>query len=155
VYNVVDMTFQEALVTQIDDAYEDVWKYAGFIEDHLDYKPSDATRTPLQILQEVSTSPVALIGIIRNFKMPETFDEDPSLYASLTSVAACKEFYDQHADDLKAAVLEFPSEKLTDTIETPWGTFTWVQFLSYLYWNPMWHAGQLAYIGMIHGDSRM
>jgi hypothetical protein len=149
------MTFQEALVTQIDDAYSDVWKYAEMIEDHLDYKPSETTRTPLQILQEVATIPTGLTGIISTLKLPETFEEDPSLYENLTSIAACKEFFEAHVGPLKEAVLAFPSEKLTDSIDTPWGTFTWVQFLSYLYWNPMWHAGQLAYIGLIHGDSRM
>ncbi|CAN5601515.1 hypothetical protein BH11ARM2_BH11ARM2_38310 [soil metagenome] len=56
---------------------------------------------------------------------------------------------------MKAAVLEFPSELLNEKIETPWGIFTWTQFLSYLYWKPMWHSGQLAYIGLMHGDKRM
>ena len=149
------MTFQEALVTQIDDAYSDVWKYAEMIEDHLDYKPSEATRTPLQLLQEVATMVDSLTGIIIDRKMPETFEDNTELYAGLTSIAACQEYYDSKVEALKAAILAFPSNKLTDTIETPWGTFTWVQFMSYLYWNPMWHAGQLAYIGLIHGDNRM
>jgi phage antirepressor YoqD-like protein len=149
------MTFQEALVTQIDDAYSDVWKYAEMIEEHLDYKPSEATRTPLQLLQEVATMVDGFAGIITTQKFPETFEENSELYASLTSIAACREYYESKVGAVKEAVLAFPSDKLTETIDTPWGTFTWVQFMSYLYWNPMWHAGQLAYIGLIHGDSRM
>ena len=149
------MTFQEALVTQIDDAYSDVWKYAGFIEDDLDYKPSEATRTPLQLLQEVSTVVDGMAGIIRDRKFPDHFEEQPGLTESLTSVEACRAHFEANIGAVKDAILAFPSENLTDTIDTPWGTFTWVQFLSYMYWNPMWHAGQLAYIGLIHGDSRM
>lgn len=149
------MTYQEGLVKLIDDAYADMWKYAGFIEDKLDFKPSEATRTPLEMLQEVSTVPGLFIGLLRDRKMPDTFDEDPGLYQSLDSIAACKAEYERHAEGLKAAVREFPSELLEETIDTPWGTFTWTQFMSYLYWNPMWHSGQMAYIGLMHGDKRM
>jgi hypothetical protein len=73
----------------------------------------------------------------------------------LETVAACKAHYESVKGGLFEAIRGFPGDKLLDTIETPWGTFTWRDFMSYAYWNPMYHVGQLAYIQMIHGDTAM
>lgn len=147
------MTYQEALPALIEDAYIELFKNAERIGDKLGYKAAESNRTPMEMLVECSTSPQFLAQVIRDRVMPGDMGE-PS-FPGLTSIEACRAHFDSVKGEMFDAIRNFPGDQLLNTIETPWGTFTWRDFMAYAYWNPMYHVGQLAYIQMIHGDTAM
>lgn len=144
------MLYTDALVDLIEDAYQELWENAHKLEGKLDFKVADSNRTPMEMLVECATVPGFLAPTIRNQALPPMEGEQPSF--DLKSIAECQAHYDSVKADLFDAIKNFPQDKLKDKIETPWGTFTWQQFMAYAYWNPMYHVGQLGYIQMIHGD---
>jgi hypothetical protein len=149
------MTYQEALVPLIEAAYDDLFKNAERLGDKLQYKASETTRTPMEMVIECATVPPFLAQVVQDRAMPAEVPSEPHDSSGLETVAACKAHYESVKGGLFEAIRGFPGDKLLDTIETPWGTFTWRDFMSYAYWNPMYHVGQLAYIQMIHGDTAM
>lgn len=148
------MTYQEALVPLIEDAYAQLFSNAEKLSDKLDFKASKDNRTPLEMLVECVTMPDFLAPVIRNRALPENTDdyEEPK---GLDSVDACKRHYEKAKNGLLEAIRNFPAEHLHDEFDTPWGHFSWLSFIAYAYWNPMYHVGQLAYIQMMHGDTKM
>ena len=126
------MTYQQAIVPLIEDAYDNLFANAEPLSDKLDYKPSEAARTPLQLLQECVTAPAMLARTIRAGKMPEDTDLSEEgaakAYEGLTDVASCRERWESTKEDTFAAIREFPEGKLQEKIETPWGTFPWFDF---------------------------
>lgn len=147
------MQYQEALSALIEDAYTELFKNAERLKDHLNYKAAETNRTPIDMLRECSTMPPFLAGVIKDRALPA--DMTPHATEGLDSVEACKAHYESVKEQMLEAVRNFPSDKLMETIETPWGIFTWRDFMAYAYWNPMYHVGQMAYIQMIHGDTAM
>lgn len=148
------MTYQEALIPLIEDAYNDLFKNAQRIADKLDYKAAPTCRTPLDMVVECVTSPHFLAPTIANRALAP-MDEESYANHGITSLEAAQAAWEAAKPSLYAAIREFPSDQLEVPIETPWGTFPWRDFIAYCYWNPMWHAGQLAYIQTIHGDTDM
>ncbi len=148
------MTYVNALPDLIESAYEDLFKNADRLGDKLGYKASESTRTPLEMLVECSTVPPFLAKVLRDQAMPSDMEE-PHDNSGFETVEACKAHFESVKGELYDAIRNFPEDKLTETIATPWGVFTWRDFMSYAYWNPMYHVGQLAYIQMIHGDTAM
>lgn len=148
------MTYQEALIPLIEDAYADLFRNAEKLGDKLGYKAGEKNRTPLEMLVECATVPQFLGPVIRNRALPENMDE-PGEFPGLDSVAACRAHFDSVKAELYDAIRDFPDDKLLEKIETPWGIFPWRDFMAYAYWNPMYHVGQLAYIQMTHGDTSM
>lgn len=152
------MTYQQAIVPLIEDAYKDLFKNARRLSDKLDYKVSETNRTPLQMLQECATVAAGLVPILDARAMvgsESDWAEAEKQMASLTTIEACEAEYERNKTELLRAIADFPEERLEELIETPWGTFPWRDFIAYLYWNPMYHTGQLAYVQMIHGDAEM
>ncbi len=149
------MTYQEALVPLIEDAYGDLFKSAERLGDKISYKAAETNRTPLEVLIECATVPGFLAPTIRNRALAPMDAEKPHEESGLDSVEACRTHFNSVKEDLYDAIRSFPAEELLNTIETPWGTFTWRDFIAYAYWNPMYHFGQIAYVQMIHGDTEM
>ncbi len=145
------MLYTNALVELIEEAYKELWENAEKVKDKLDFKPSETNRTPLEMLVECATVPAFLTPTIRTQSLPPMDGEHPEF--DLKSIAECKAHFESVKGGLYEAIKDFPQDKLTETIETPWGTFTWKSFLAYAYWNPMYHVGQLSYIQLMHGDT--
>lgn len=148
------MTYLEALPALIEDAYRELFKNAARIEGKLDFKAAETNRTPIEMLVECATVPQFLAPTIRNRALPAEMGE-PHATNGLETIEACKKHFDSVKGELFEAIRSFPESKLEETIDTPWGTFTWRDFMAYAYWNPMYHVGQLAYIQMMHGDTAM
>lgn len=148
------MTYQDALVALIDDAYGELFKNAERLGDKLDYKAAPTCRTPLDMLTECATSPMFLAPTLKNRALAP-MDEDSMNMPSFGSIAEAKAAWESGKEALYDSIRTFPSDQLEVKIETPWGTFPWRDFMAYAYWNPMYHVGQLAYIQMIHGDTDM
>lgn len=149
------MTYQEALVPLIEEAYSDLFKNAEKLDGKLDFKPTSDNRTPMEMVIECATLPPFLAQTIRNRALPPNTPDEPHASDGFKSIAECRDHFNSVKGELFEAIRSFPSENLLETIETPWGTFTWRDFISYAYWNPMYHVGQLAYIQMMHGDKSM
>ncbi|RYG29153.1 hypothetical protein EON81_27220 [bacterium] len=149
------MTYQQALVPLIQDAYKTLFTNADSLAGHLDYKAAETTRTPIELVVECVTAPTMLAKILRAGRMVEDVPDDleTSTVEGLTDVASCRAYWETKKDEVFGAIADFPEERLEEPIETPWGTFPWRDLIAYLYWNPMWHAGQLSYIQTIHGDT--
>lgn len=147
------MRYQDTLVRLIEDAYIELFKNGERLGDKLNYKASETTRTPLEMMVECVTNPPFLGKTIADRAMAP-FDESAT-YPDLTSVEACKAHYESVKGTMLEAIRSFPDDKLMEEIATPWGTFKWYDFMAYAYWNPMYHVGQMAYIQMIHGDTAM
>jgi len=45
-----------------------------------------------------------------------------------------------------------PDEKLDDTIDLPWGTFSYGDCLMHALWHLSYHEGQINYIQTLYGD---
>lgn len=148
------MMYQEALVALIDDAYGDLFRNAEPLSDKLDFKATENNRSPREILAECATGPAFLAQVLRTRAMPENVPDEPHDQA-VQSVEDARVKFESLKGDLYDAIRTFPTEALMETIETPWGTFAWRDFMAYAYWNPMYHVGQLAYIQMMHGDTNM
>ncbi|RYG30577.1 hypothetical protein EON81_24670 [bacterium] len=153
------MTYQQAILPLIEDAYKNLFGNADALAGKLDYKASETTRTPLELVVECVQSPKMFIEVFRAGRMPEDvnaeYEKSIEDAKRLTDVAACRAEYESYKADLFEAITSFPEARLAEDIETPWGTFPWRDLIAYLYWNPMWHAGQLSYIQTIHGDTEM
>lgn len=148
------MTYLSALIPLIEEAYADLFRNADQLADKLDYKAAETCRTPMEIVCECATSPRFLAETIANRSLAP-MDESTWERADIDTLAKAKSEFETAKAALFIAIEGFPSELLLNSIETPWGTFTWRDFIAYAYWNPMWHAGQLAYIQTIHGDTEM
>lgn len=153
------MTYKQAIVPLIEDAYHNLFSNADALGDKLEYKASETTRTPLALVVECVQSPKMLAAALDHRGMPADIEGDYPKYEeeakALTDVASCRAYYESYKQDLFASIERFPEELLPVDVETPWGTFPWRDFIAYLYWNPMYHTGQLAYVQMIHGDGEM
>ena len=68
-------------------------------------------------------------------------------------LAELEEKHRKAAKELAAAVAAFPAEKLSDELELPWGTMSFLQCIGYAYWNMMYHYGQIGYIQTMYGDT--
>jgi hypothetical protein len=148
------MLYTQALPKLIEEAYGDLFKQADALKDRLDFKAAESNRTPLEMVVECVTSPMFLADTIKNQALAP-MDEETWEKPGFESLEQCKAAWDEAKPALFEAIQNFPSEKLEEQIVTPWGTFSWYSFMAYCYWNPMWHAGQLAYIQMMHGDTDM
>lgn len=148
------MTYLSALVPLIEDAYTDLFKNAAALKDNLDFKAAPTCRTPLEILNECVTVPAFLTATIASQALAP-MDDQTWERADLNSLEACIAEWEKAKAPFLDAIANFPEAKLMENIETPWGTFSWRDFIAYAYWNPMWHAGQLAYIQTINGDTEM
>ena len=70
----------------------ELFKNAEALGDRLDYKASETTRTPLELVQECATMPAMLAGTIRTRRFPEGMDEGPT-DAPPADLAACRAAY--------------------------------------------------------------
>lgn len=147
------MTVTEALPLQIDDAYERLFTSAERLADKLDYRAGPQNRSVLELLRECVTMPGFLAPMLIDRKLPP-MDGSPD-QSHLTDVAACRAEWTGNREALFAAIRAFPHDALGETVDTPWGTFTWLQMLDYAQWNVNYHAGQLAYVELTHGITEM
>lgn len=148
------MRYTDALIPLIEEAYADLFKNAELLGDMLGFKASEATRTPFEMVVECVMISAFLADTFKNMAVAP-MDESGWEQHGFASLDDCKAAWEQAKPALFDAIKNFPQDKLEESIVTPWGTFTCVQFMAYCYWNPMWHAGQMAYIQMIHGDAEM
>jgi hypothetical protein len=148
------MDFSSTFVPLISNAYEELFKQAAAIEHRLEYRASRTCRSPKELLLECVSLPTYATLALNSRELPP-LDQFNWAYKGFDSIESSQADWKAVKPDLFKAIEGFPSEKLVEEVKTPWGTFPWRDFIAFCYWNPMWHAGQMAYIQMIHGDEKM
>ena len=147
------MNYEDVLEVMFEDGLDSLWRgVKAMPEDKLDWQPSPEARTVRQLLEEVVMTTAYSAKLVLQQKDPgmsEEGGEDPKSLADMENAhrANVKEFM--------AAVREFPEAKLQDSIELPWGTMTFLQVITYPYWNLMYHWGQISYLQTMYGDKEM
>lgn len=121
--------------------------------------PTDATRSALDQLQECAQTSMVFAKMLRGEEVdfsPRTFIRARKEREEWTTVEECERISQFNMSKLVDAIKEFPSERLEESTQAPWGVE--VQFSELLiaqYWNVVWHTGQIAYIQRLLGDKDM
>lgn len=145
------MDFASTIVPLISNAYGELFKQAAVLEGMLDYRASKTCRSPKEMLLECVSLPTYATIALNSRELPP-LDDFNWAYLEFESIESSQADWETVKPKLFKAIEGFPPDKLLEEIKSPWATSCWRDFIAYCSWNPMWHAGQLAYIQMIHGD---
>lgn len=119
-------------------------------EDKLDWKPAEGSRTIRQLVSEIVMMPDYIAQALEQRAVPP-YEEISNQYSAM-SISELLAKLPENAKTLEKAMKNFPESDYEETLEAPWGTWTYFQTLSYPYWNMMWHTGQINYIQTMYGD---
>jgi hypothetical protein len=156
------MTVQELIVAQTKQAADAIVRNFNAIpEEKRDWRPMDAGRSALDLLQECATLAGYATKTIRDKKSPE-FDEAKyaewnEMRKSLTAEQAEAKL-SESSEELYSAILDIPDSDLDAPISLPFGEgMIWplADVASMHRWNMNYHLGQLAYIQTLLGDREM
>lgn len=157
------MSFKEELIQMTDKAGKEfLVNIRAIPADKLTWKPLDAGRSALDLLQEVAQSPTYVIPILEMRQVP---DYSPEMLAETVAerqkwdtIEKCEEVMAANHARLFEIIRNFPDEDLQQTVHLPFaGGFdqTMAEIMSYQYWNLSYHLGQVCYIQTLCGDMEM
>ena len=147
------MNHIDALKENIDDGAAALWRNVRPMpEDKLDWRPAAEARTARELLEELVMTADFTADQLRTKKTPEMDFSEKSEPRSLEQLEAA---YTAAIGKFLAVAEAFPESELRETVELPWGTMSYLQILSYPYWNLMYHYGQISYIQTMYGDKEM
>lgn len=125
--------------------------------DKLTWKPLDAGRSVLDMAVEcgaISYSAAKTLTTRENPTM-DTEGYQKIKEATDTGEKAVKLLQDS-TDALIAAIEGFPEEHLQDKVTMPWGMeMTFAETMMLVYWNNVYHTGQICYVQTLYGDNQM
>lgn len=155
------MNFQKAITEMTWEAVEMLLRYAKAVpEEKLSWRPAEQARSVLEILQECALLPSLLADLLE--ERPQEKVENArweSLWAQareLTTVEACERVLRENTERLLAVIQAIPDADFQQQVMTPWGRKFPVYELMYdHYWNLTYHLGQVAYIQLLYGDTKM
>jgi hypothetical protein len=144
------------------EAADMAFKYARSVpEDKLEWKPMEAGRSVMSLLQELAMTPTwqydTLAGPPKEWS-EESWAEQSKLMSQWTTVDQCVEQFNERFKTLEAYVRAIPEERFTETKWLPYDggrDFTVLEMLDYTRWNCTYHLGQIAYIQTLYGDKDM
>lgn len=145
------MNTPETLISLFKDGLPMLTKAVEAVpEDKLDWKPADGTRTIRQVFTEAVMMPAYIALALNDHQVP-LYDDMKKEYDNL-SVEQLLERSTENAQLYYEALKNFPESDYSNTLEAPWGVWTYFQTMSYPYWNLMWHTGQINYAQTMYGD---
>jgi uncharacterized damage-inducible protein DinB len=116
-------------------------------EDKLEWKPEPTAKSAMAVAIEVERVIRNIVHVIETGAWeelaPVTQVSKPEIQEALRN--ACKEY--------GAAVRAIPPERLSDPIETPWGTTPLAHFATYALIEASHHRGQIFYLQTLLGDT--
>jgi hypothetical protein len=123
-------------------------------EEKRGWAPSDSARSALDQAAECALLNGSTTELIKTRKW--NFEGDFSDFLRKKAELAqswdgVKALLDENTAKVTAAIGAVPTEDLGVTVETPFGSMTLAQILSYPYWNMTYHQGQINYIASILG----
>jgi len=158
------MTFQEQAAELLRSAGVSLFASARAMpEDKLNWSPMGGARTVLQMLQECAYYlPTLAPWLSAGDGMPERFMavagpamEQSKSWDTLDKVEAA---YNGYIEDTLAVIRAVPDNDLNRDVAVPWAEGetlpVWKVMLT-LYWNAVYHLGQINYIQTMYGDTEM
>ena len=157
------MRFQDYAIQITQRAVEDLFVAARRVPaDKVQWKPLDAGRSTLDIVQECAQTPLIAIPILETRQMPpfshEILKAAQERRAQWTTLDECERICGENSLKLYEAINEFPDDDLVHTIILPFGgglvrSMADISLLHY--WNTIYHYGQINYIQTLLGDFNM
>jgi hypothetical protein len=158
------MTFQEQAAQLTRDAGASLFASAHAMpEDKLNWSPMGDARTALHMLQECAYYlPTLAPWLSPGEGMSERFMavagpamEESKSWDTLDKVEAA---YNGYVEDTLATIRAVPDDDLNREVGVPWAQGetlpAWKVMLT-LYWNLVYHLGQINYIQTLYGDKDM
>jgi uncharacterized damage-inducible protein DinB len=154
------MTIQEQAAQLTRDSGEALFAAARAMpREKLNWKPMGEARTALHILQECAYYLPTLAPMLSPgedfMAVAGPLMQESASWDTLEKVEAA---YDRFLPDTLAFIRSVPDEALSREIPLPWEEGVtmpvWKMLLS-LYWNNVYHQGQLNYIQLQYGDKEM
>ena len=149
------MNYVDSLELMFKDGVDNLWRSVNAMpEDKIIWRPAEGSRTARELLEELVSTTVYSISLIHPQENPAKESEDKADLNTKTVAELETEHRSAVVEFLKA-VAAFPEEKLSETMDLPWGTMSFFQIISYPYWNLVYHWGQIGYIQTMYGDQEM
>jgi len=122
-------------------------------EERLNWKPSENSRSAVDMLQEVATALGRFADAWNRRKIEwdqEKFMSWQQERAKLTSLDELEARTRQETEDFLQTIKSIDASQWTEAVEMPFpGEFTVADVLSYHLWNMSYHEGQIYYIGTL------
>jgi hypothetical protein len=154
------MREQDYIIASAREAMGEAFRYAKAVpEDKINWKPLDAGRSVLELARELAKCSDWAYGIVSGTEM--SMEESQAEMNSWATIAQCEAAGQEKLARFLDFVDTFPSEKLAETIELPFGpggsmkTFAMSETMDYPRWNASYHQGQIAYIQTLYGDNQL
>jgi len=155
------MTAKEFIHSQCVRAGDSVFDAAAKIPiGKLSWKPLDEGRSALELAQECAYCPLWCVDTLntRAFDMSK-MEEFSKHYAESikdwNTVEACRAAFHKNLSIFSEAMSAFPDPDMDQTIDLPWGNFTFAGIMFVPAWNCYYHLGQVNYIQTLYGDKSM
>jgi|DewCreStandDraft_1066081.scaffolds.fasta_scaffold01007_18 uncharacterized damage-inducible protein DinB len=156
------MRFQDRVIELTRQAGEDLFRTARAVPpDRLTWRPLEMGRSVLDILQECAQQPAFLPRLLTPASPPLSPEMRAALReerAQWTTIDACEEAYRRNLEAAVQAIREVPDERLDEVVSLPFRpgvTRTIAQILLTVYWQLVYHTGQVNYIQTLYGDREM
>lgn len=153
------MRLQEFMIEDTRRAMERAFRYAKAVpQNKRDWKPLDTGQTVLDMARELAKCPDWACDLLAPAEATQTREAGYAEMQGWQSVEECEAACHEKLARYFAVLAQFPDDKLTDTIELPFGpggspkTYTMAEMMDYPRWNAAYHEGQIAYIQTLYGD---
>ena len=149
------MNTAETLITLMDSGLNMLFDTVKAMPtEKLTWKPAPTSRTVVDLLNEfISTIPGSADMLTARTMNPDFvsgFKEGVE-----RTVAEYESDIRAATKTLYAAMRAFPESDFTHKLSLPWGDMSFLDIMSYPYWNLMYHIGQINYIQTLYGDTDM
>ena len=156
------MRLQDLIINQTRYAMDEAFRYAIAVpEAKLTWKPLDSGRSVLEMTRELAMCADWGYDALTGKGMEEEANSESVMeWDAWLTVEECKQAATIKLERFYALVSSYPDEKLTLTLELPYGpdgsmrTFSMAEMMNYPHWNAVYHQGQIAYIQTLYGDFR-
>lgn len=127
--------------------------------DRQTWKPMDAGRSALEMVQECAVLNRFFAAAIRDGKAPEwSWDAYKAETARLDTPDKAQKALEEATDELATAIEGVAETSLDQIVSLPFGEGFAVPMRDLLFfasWNMTYHQGQMAYIQTLYGDREM
>jgi hypothetical protein len=122
------------------------------------WKPLEKGRNVLDQAKECAAINFITAEILRSRALPEDFSAEYGKHCGRAETTDdILDLLSQSGEALAAAILEFPSSDLDQTLKLPWDETpsSFAEIMVMPYWNTAYHIGQACYIQTLYGDDEM
>ena len=125
------------------------------------WKPLDAGRSAIEMLQECAGSAAFVPDVLRGEGATagaETAKRVRTERSSWRTLDECEAAYRKNVEPALQAILQYPDDQMEDMLPMPFAPgLEWpaTHVIMDMYWNMTYHLGQINYIQTLYGDKAM